>query len=900
MLSRLLARVAGLTLLVAVACAPVPFDPGEPRARGSRDEGASSDLLANVPLSFVENRGQVPNRDVAYYATTPSASIGFTADGIRFSLADKAGTVQRWGLALDFVGGSASPTARDRQPGLVSYFSGPPSEWKTGLTTHARIVYRNLWPNIDLVYRSDGLGLKYELVVRPGGDPNDIEFKWRGAKDVAVGADGSLTVSTPAGSISDGVPVSFQRDLKVATTYELRGTSYGFRVGAYDPRQPLVIDPVVVFYAGFIGGGDHDSGRAIAVDATGAAYVTGSTDSPAATFPDAVGPDLSYNGSGDAFVAKVDPSGTALVYAGYIGGDQSEAGEGIAVDGAGAAYIIGWTNSDPTTFPATVGPVLLKRADFDAFVAKVNPAGTALSYAGYIGGDDRDFGYDVAVDAAGAAYITGQTASNEITFPDTVGPDFTFNGGTNGDAFVAKVVPSGAGFAYAGYIGGDNDDRTFGIAVDGSGAAYVAGETFSDPATFPVINGPSTTKADIGDAFVAKVNPSGTGLLYSGYIGGVGLDGGQAIAVDASGAAYVAGSTQSDTATFPETVGPFLNKHLGVDAYVAKVNPGGTGLAYAGYIGGDGNDFATGIAVDASGAAYVSGLTESDPATFPETVGPVLTKGEFQDTFVAKIPASGMGLVYAGYIGGNDEELSGGVAVDRAGAAYVTGTSGSIPPSFPATVGPDLTPTLTDAFVAKVTDNLCLGKGVTIQGTADADTLTGTPGNDVILGLGGNDTIDAGGGNDTICAGDGDDLLGGGEGDDALDGEGGADTAAFPGLTPVIVDLAAGTASGASTDTLAGIENLIGSSGKDVLRGNDGPNRIDGGGGGDRLFGRKGSDRLAGQRGADGLQGGRGNDRLFGGNGRDRLNGGKGSRDRCVGGKGTDTATNCEKVFGVP
>jgi Ca2+-binding RTX toxin-like protein len=887
-------------VLLSVSCSPPRDRSGKTAKREPWNDPASSEMLGKLPVSFVENRGQVPDRDIAHYVNTPTTSIGFSAEGLRLFLTDARSSNQRWGLALDFVGGRADPTAVDRQAGVVSYFKGDPTDWKTGIPTYGRLIFRDLWPDIDLVYRSDGPGLKYELVVHPGGDPNDIRFRWRGTNEVAVGSDGSLTVSTPVGAISDGVPLSFQGRREVATSYDLRGTTYGFRLGRYDRTRTLVIDPVLVPYAGYIGGTASDQGFGIDVDASGAAYVTGEIHSDATSFPATVGPTLTYSGGEDVFVVKVNPSGTALLYAGYIGGSGHELGYDIEVDGSGAAYVTGPTTSDPVTFPETVGPSLFKGMGTDAFVAKVNPAGTALVYAGYIGGAGEDTAHGIAVDGDGAAYIAGNTDSDAASFPDTVGPDLTYNGGFS-DAFVAKVNPSGTALSYAGYIGGAGNEPGEAIDVDAAGAAYVTGYTDSDAATFPVTGGPSLTKNVGEDAFVAKVNPSGASLSYAGYIGGNATDFGQGIAVDPAGAAYVTGLTLSAPGTFPEIVGPDVTHNGGLsEAFVAKVNPSGNALSYSGYIGGSGEEGGEGIAVDASGNAYVIGGTNSDSATFPVAVGPDVSYNGGGDAFVAKVSASGTNLSYAGYLGGTSGDR--GLAIAHgAGAAYMTGDTDSDALSFPVTVGPDVSYNggFRDAYVAKVTDNLCLGKGVTIQGTGDADTLTGTAGSDVILGLGGNDTIDGGGGNDTICAGDGDDLLVGGEGDDALDGEGGLDAASFPGVAAVTVDLLAGIASGASTDTLAGIENLIGSSGKDVLRGNDGPNRLQGGSGGDRLSGRKGSDRLAGQAGADNLQGGRGNDRLFGGRGRDRLNGGKGSKDRCSGGKGDDTATGCEKVTGA-
>ena len=335
-------------------------------------------------------------------------------------------------------------------------------------------------------------------------------------------------------------------------------------------------------YAGYIGGSSLDEGRGIAVDAEGSAYVIGDTGSTEATFPVSVGPDLTHNGDLDVFVAKVNPSGIALDYAGYIGGSDHDLslGSGIAVDATDSAYVTGHTFSTEATFPVTVGPDLTFNGDVDAFVAKVNPSGTALDYAGYIGGSSSDRGEGLAVDATGSAYVTGRTQSREGSFPVTVGPDLTYNdtpeGIGGGDTFVTKVNPSGTALDYAGYIGGSGEDSGWGIAVDGAGNAYVAGFTQSTAASFPVTVGPDLTfNGGNGDAFVAKVNPSGTALDYAGYIGGSSQDVGWGVAVDATGNVYVTGDTRSSQASFPVTVGPDLTFNGGRDdAFVAKIGIG--------------------------------------------------------------------------------------------------------------------------------------------------------------------------------------------------------------------------------------------------------------------------------------------------------------------------------------
>ena len=742
---RAFALLIGLVLALvwpAVSPAESATLPGPPSAKpdavSTRRVQAA---LGKLPLYFIENRGQLDSR-VAYVLQGRDTAVYFTAEGITFALTGRAQEHeaeprqtrpalrtaafhpdsaavperQRWAITLEFLGANpgVKPVGHEPTPAVVSYFKGPQEQWKTALPTYASVVYADLWPGIDLVYSGKAGRLKYTFLVKPGADPGQIRLAYRGVTGVRLTEAGQMEIATPVGGFTEDTPYVYQevdgQQVQVAAAYVLEPASasdshsYSFRVGAYDTSLPLVLDPVVLLYAGYIGGTGTDEGNGIAVDGAGNAYVIGTTFVTDGSFPVTVGPDLTWNGGNDAFVAKVNTAGTALVYAGYIGGSDHEQGHAIAVDSAGNAYVTGLTYSTEATFPVTVGPVLtFGGGTGDAFVAKVNAAGTALEYCGYIGGSGFDWGFGIAVDGAGNAYVTGQTSSSEATFPVTVGPDLTWNGGN--DAFVVKVNAAGTAFVYAGYIGGSSNDQGRGIAVDSAGNAYVTGDTSSTEATFPVTVGPGLTfNGGFSDAFVAKVNAAGTALVYAGYIGGSDSDNGTDIVVDGAGNAYVTGYTNSTEATFPVTVGPDLTYNGAADAFVAKVNAAGTALVYAGYIGGSGDDVGRGIAVDAAGNAYVTGSTSSTEATFPVTLGPDLTHNGGADAFVAKVNPAGTAFVYAGYIGGSGQDSGHGIAVDGSGNAYVTGSTTSTEATFPVTVGPDLTfngGTL-DVFVAKV------------------------------------------------------------------------------------------------------------------------------------------------------------------------------------------------------
>ena len=566
---------------------------------GGSPAGLSSSLkidtdFGRMPVYFIPNQGQLDDQ-VAYYIQGQDKTIYFTEEGITLALAkpgnkkEASDSSERWVVKLDFVGANrdVKPIGEAETGAVVSYFKGKPEEWKTGLATYSKIVYRDLWPGIDLAYYGTVNRLKYELIVHPGADPSRIRLAYRGAESVSVDAEGRLQVTTPAGGFSDDVPLAYQEArgdrVGVPLAYKLGAADemnehddlnraiddsakedpgksaqfYGFEVGAYDHAQTLVLDPAILAYCGYIGGSGGDEGRGIAVDGSGNVYVTGITNSTETSFPVAAGPDLTQNGSYDAFVAKVNTSGTGLVYCGYIGGSGSDYGNGIAVDGSGNAYVTGYTFSTEATFPVAVGPDLVSNGIDDAFVAKINAAGTGLVYCGYIGGSGYDYGYGIAVDGSGNAYVTGFTSSTEATFPVAVGPDLTFNGSY--DSYVAKVSPFGTSLIYSGYIGGSGVEVGLAIALDGYGNACVTGYAYSTEATFPVAVGPDLTYNSGGDAFVAKINYLEQ-PIQKHAVGDFDGDGSDEFAIDfGAGGVYMwnAGVWSQLTTNDPENMVPF-------------------------------------------------------------------------------------------------------------------------------------------------------------------------------------------------------------------------------------------------------------------------------------------------------------------------------------------------------
>ena len=407
--------------------------------------------------------------------------------------------------------------------------------------------------------------------------------------------------------------------------------------------------PDSLVYSTYLGGNGEDIGYGIAVDADGSAYVTGVTGST--NFPTLGAFQRTFRGDFDAFVTKLDLTGV-LLYSTYLGGSGFDEGFGIAVDASGNAYVTGLTVSNLSStrpgFPTTPGAYqpTFGGGFGNAFVTKLDTTKTGLAslvYSTYLGGAIFDEGFGIAVDAAGNAYVTGETQSTN--FPTTPGAFQPTFGGGSADAFVTKLDATGSSLVYSTYLGGSGGEGSpagapgsSGIAVDAAGNAYVTGETRST--NFPTTPGAlqPTFGGGSADAFVTKLNPTGSALVYSTYLGGSSDDSGAAIAVDASGNAYVTGSTQSSD--FPTTVGAFQPGLGGfVDAFVTKLDPTGAALLYSTYLGGSGFDsiIGTGIAQDAAGNAYVTGLTDSSNS-LPTTVGAFqAASGGGFDAFVAKL-----------------------------------------------------------------------------------------------------------------------------------------------------------------------------------------------------------------------------------------------------------------------
>jgi hypothetical protein len=548
-----------------------------------------------------------------------------------------------------------------------NYLIGNSSKkWVTNCRNFDRVTYENIWEGIDLTYFFTNQGLKYEFYVSPDANINDLLLKVEGAN---ISCHGTLMqLATPIGNIQDLNLFVFDQitHKSIHSFFSVKGNLISFQGISKKRENTIIIDPLL--YSTYLGGSSGDLVYAIAVDAEGNTFFTGSslsTDFP--TTPGVV--QTTTMGAGDVFVSKLNSTGTSLLYSTYLGGAGVEIGEGIAVDAEGNAFIAG--SSSSTDFPTTPGTYQTSsKGAGDAFVAKLNPSGTTLLYCTFLGGALNDLGFRIDLDSGGNAYVAGRTYSAD--FPTTLGVYQSIYKGGDADAFVAKLNPSGTTLLYSTYLGGSSYDSIMGISIDEWGNAFIAGYTRSTD--FPTtLNAYQSSNKGFWDAFVSKLNPNGTSLLYSTYVGGADYDYIEwGIAVDKEGNAFIAG--YSSSTDFPTTPGSYQASSKGAgDAFVAKLNPSGTSLLYSTYLGGTGADFIQGgIAVDKEGNAFIAGYSSStDFPTTPDSYQ-ASSKGA-GDAFVAKLNPSGTSLLYSTYLGGTEEDIAQGISLDSEGYVYVAG-----------------------------------------------------------------------------------------------------------------------------------------------------------------------------------------------------------------------------------
>jgi Chitobiase/beta-hexosaminidase C-terminal domain/Bacterial Ig-like domain (group 3)/Bacterial Ig-like domain (group 1)/Beta-propeller repeat len=692
---------------------------------GIAQAGASAQIAASygkLPLSFEANYGQV-DPQVRFLSRGNGYSLFLTDKGAVLSLrkADKPKEIQQKNsgenslssfktdvVRMELVGAGPSSliTGNDLLPGTTNYFIGnDPKKWHRDVPTFSKVKYAGVYSGVDLVYYGNQQQLEYDFIVAPYATTKSIRLHLAGAEHLKLNASADLEVQAKDGLITFHRPVVYQEVNGHRRSVEgrfniLAENTVGFTLGNYDHAAPLVIDPVLV-YSTYLGGtksvGLGDQALATAADNSGNAYVAGLASS--SDFPTTTGAyqttNTSASGNSRAFISKLDPTGSHLIFSTFLGGNGPDQANGIALDSAGNIYVTGLTNS--SNFPVTPGAFhstnnTLLNDHQTGFVTKLSASGASLVYSTYLGGSTPgDSGAGITVDAAESAYVVGTTASSD--FPVTPGAFQTALTPNGAAVFVTKFSADGTKLVYSTFLTGHEGQTGNAIAVDSSGHAYVTGHTYASdypttPGAFETVN-PDLPNGSGGlTAFVTKLNPDGATLAYSTYLGGLGTGSqGNGIAIDASGDAYITGyaDTNSPTSSFPVTTGAYQTSpavQIGFNVFVTEMNPTGSGLVYSTYLGAA---IANGIALDANGNVTVVGYTTS--ANFPQTADSIQgsTVPQGQNAVVSKLNNKGTELLYSTIMGSNGVDGANAVALDQLGDAYVVGVSTQA--GFPTTAG---------------------------------------------------------------------------------------------------------------------------------------------------------------------------------------------------------------------
>lgn len=696
------------------------------------------DYVFQLPLSFEPNQGQA-SEPVRFLSRGNGYAIFLTPEEMVLTLRKPASGSE--GVLRMRLKGGASPseiTGLNPQSGKSNYFIGSDAQkWRADIPHFGRVHYENVYPGIDQVFYGKGRQLEYDFVVTPGADASQVELKFEGADSIEIDQMGDLVLSLGDSEVRQERPVIYQEvdgeKRFVTGNYVLNPeNTVGFEIAEYDREKTLVIDPVLV-YSTYLGGNSADIGRAIAVDPARNVYVTGQTRSTNFPLVNPIQSTINNPGSPDFFVTKINSEGNAIVYSTFIGGSVGDIGHGIDVDNAGNAYVTGVTGgtSGPNDFPTTPGAFdRTFNSPDEAVLFKINAAGNVLVYSTYTGASNS---LEVKVNRiTGEAFIAGFAGENLPTTPGafrtTCMPTPCFANG-----FITKFNATGSALVYSTYIGpGVVND----LAIDSVGNAYVAGSTVS--LVFPITPGAAQTTCTgceffRSDAFVLKMNPTGSALVYSTYLGGSLDDVGAGIAVDANGNAYVTGRTSSPSTTslpFPTTPGAFQTTSPGIpDGFVTKVNPTGSAFVYSTFVGGNVRDEAFGIAVDPAGRAHIIGETRSNNYPRQDAVQSVCTVNG-QCVSITSLNAAGSAVIFSTYFG---QGAGWEIVADNRGSIYVTGEAieglSNLPTMNPIQPNHGSGSSVFDGFVAKIFVQAVSTTSFDYDGDGQADISVFRPSN---------------------------------------------------------------------------------------------------------------------------------------------------------------------------
>ena len=635
--------------------------------------------LANLPMHFEKNEGQVKDENVKFISRGKGYTLALTSNKTIFSLPNfrkgcnsiiektrlkSEAKCEQQRLEINLVGSNPSlqMTGVDELPGISNYFIGKnPEEWITGVKNYSKVRYSKVYDGIDLIFYGNQEKLEYDFMVSQGADPNVISFQLHKEVKTRVDKTGNLLLNVGTNLLTIQKPKAYQekngKRISVMSKYVLHDEhTFGFDIGEYDKSETLIIDPVIV-YSTLLG--ISGTGEDVVVDEDGFVYIVGSDGT-------------------DAFVTKLHPDSSSLIYKTYLGGQLDDFGNGIAVDTAGYVYVTGETQSDDFPVKNAVqqnfgGELWL---DGDAFICKLDPDGKIV-YSTYLGGDSEDIGYDIAVDLSGNAYVTGKTISSNFPVVNAYQQSIKiFDYSWGSDVFITKIKFDGSEFVFSTYLGGGFSDIGAGISLDNDNNIYITG--FTSSTDFPTTAGAYQTQGRASDAFVTKMNAQGTDLVFSTLLTG-GTDpnysqvvNGLDIAVDYAGNAVIFGSTASPDLPI---LGAFqTNLGGGTDNFITKFNTDGSRILFSTYLGGSKyeGDFG-GIALDSEGNIFVTGQTQSD--NFPCEQPIFNNLNGFNDAFVTGISSDGVKLIFSSYLGGSNWDDGHGIFVDQHGNIFITGST---------------------------------------------------------------------------------------------------------------------------------------------------------------------------------------------------------------------------------
>lgn len=585
---------------------------------------------------------------------------------------------QRLLLATHFsdARGGVVPQGQDQTAGKFNFFCGARSErWAKSLPVYRRVVYSEIYPGIDLHFYVHEGKLEYDLIVDTGADLNTVRFKVDAVDQLTLSDSGALELEIGDLTLTQLPPHIFQfeagRRRDCLGGYVLLGEdSYSFALcGDYEPSRPVVIDPVLS-YSSYLGGSGADHGRAIAVDDFGDVYILGETES--FDFPTERGAFDTNHGGRDLFVTKFRAGGQVMVYSTYLGGSGDEEAGGLAVDAAGRAYVAATTTSTDLAVTAAVQPE--PAGDVDCMLVALERDGNALMYSTYFGGSGNDGVGGIATDQYGNVYLAGFTTSDDYPLQNAfqtkrLGPQ---------DAVLTKLSRDGMTLLLSTYLGGSAEDAGTDVAVDDQGDIYVIGNTNSTD--FPIQHALRSGWSGGQDAWLLKMDRSGSKLRYSTYLGGSGDDYAASLALDQAGHAHITGSTSSQdfpvyAALQPTNAGPWFQP---LDLFLCKLTSAGDAFVFSTYLGGSDYDFLGDIAVDYQNNIYLAAATFS--LDFPQ-VKPLRPRSRHQDLVLAKFPPHGDSLIFSTFLGGVGNDWATSVAVNADGEVFLTGDTRS--PDFP-------------------------------------------------------------------------------------------------------------------------------------------------------------------------------------------------------------------------